>query len=278
MSADDTTVNKDEPKEVQPDHIPSLDEVNELNKHKIEKDDADEDKDKDKAVSKDDEVVSDDDTSDDQPGAGDDNKPADKVPETAPPEAQPTPELDTEITKPGKNKVAIKNFEGKTYYFNNTDEIPDDFEPANYKSLMVGTKALMRKEDQDTADAVKAEEDAQKAEVKANADAMQKQWDADIKELKLDKDQENEVYDYMTAELKNGVALNNFKTAYKAMLYDKGEQDRADGDKDLADRKKARGARVQPGGTNTNKPISKIAPPQGLSLDQVHARVLRDLN
>jgi len=178
-------------------------------------------------------------------------------------------EVDEDINKPGKGKVEIKSIDGKKFYFNNLDEVPDGFEPVSYKELMRGTKELMRKEDSD----FKAEEERVKTEeqreTKKRTDALQKEWDKDIKSLGIKEDKEiEEVYSYMERKLQQGIVVNNFETAYKAVQYDKYEIEK---EKELNNRKNARGGSVQGGGTSTSgKSDQKVALPPGLSLDQVH--------
>lgn len=268
--AEETTDNKDS-KEVQADHIPSLDEVTELNQHKIEKDDSKDDSSTKQPEDKDDKTES---TSDEQPAVdeiSEERQTAPELPEIVEPE-----EVDSEITKQAKNKVPIKSFDGKTYYFNNLDEVPDDFEPASYKQLMVGVDALRDKAETDRKTVADAEKAAEKAELKKRTDAMQVSWDKDIKDLGINEKDAEAVYDYMETSLKAGIPIDNFSTAYKAMKYESMQEDH---DKELTDKKKQRGARVQSGGSGGgDKPIEKIAPPPGVSLDQVHQRALRELS
>lgn len=268
MSADDTN----ESKEVTADHVPSLDEVNDLTQHKLEQEDTD-----DTNEDLDEETTDDEDTSNSDEASDDDAISTDSK-EPLLPEAESTTELDSDITKPDKDKVAIKAFDGKTFYFNSLDEIPEDFEPANYKALMSGTKALMRKEDADAKTLQESQQKQQQAEVDQRALNLQDRWDKEQKELNItDKKEVDAVYKYMEKKLQMGVPIESFTEAYKAYNYDKLIKEREDEDKDLADRKKARGSRVQGGNSNSNKPIERQAPPTGLSLDAVHAKALRDL-
>lgn len=292
MPADeDTKDKKPEAKEVQPDHVPTLDEVNDLTQAKLEHEE-----DEDPDTSKDD-----DDADDDKPDVDEPDEPADTgkvAPEPSPsPEpsdadakavpAEPATELDPDTTKPGKGKVAIKALDGKTYYFNNLDEVPDDFEPATYKELMAGTRALYAKEDKDARDAEKAEAEAQKAEHTKQVDKMSQGWQTEEESLKKDgliprgKDGEQltkEVYDYMAKQLNKGVMIDSFTEAYKAVSYEKMQQEREEEQKQLNDKKKERGGRVQSGGANNPaKSTVREAPPPGVGLDAVHAHALNSL-
>jgi DNA-binding protein H-NS len=92
--------------------------------------------------------------------------------------------------------------------------VPDDFEPASYKSLMIGTKALMEKEQNDKkAEAERAADEIKQAHIEATQ-KMQEGWESDASELvqsgafpnepkKLEA-AKAEVYDYIESELKKG--------------------------------------------------------------------------
>lgn len=269
----------DNAKEVKDGSIPSLDEVNDLTQAKLDKEAEDasaaesEDKKDEAATGSDDKAEDGDDLA--ATGNESDKEEADSDKAEEPDNPEPAPELDTEITKPGKDKVSIKAFDGKTYYFNNFDEVPNDFEPENYKALMAGTRSLLQKEEADAKAERKANRDEQAKAQKARTDAMQESWDKDIKELKLEDAQVEEVYTYMEDQLKDGVPIENFKLAYKAMAHDKSE---AEDQAKLNDIKKKRGGQVQAGGTPPpNKPTVREAPPRGVGLDAVHQHALQNL-
>lgn len=312
---------------VQPDPIdvnkqevaPSLDQVHQLNQRHVEDEDeeaaeAEAAKAAEDAGSDDDDAGAGDDAgdddagdddagagADDDAGAGADDTPAPVVPEPVKPAETPAAP-DTDITKNGDGKVAIKDADGNTFYFNNLDEVPDDFEPASYKSLMVGTKALLVKEQNDEQAAKDATVTAEReAHVKATQD-LQDSWEEDAtsmvragtlpNEPKKLEAVKNEVYDYIESELalynktggKEGSIVASFSQAYKGMMYDKGQAEAANKQKEINDAKKKRGAIVQGGSgadasdvktTRGNKVIE--APPSGVGLDAVHNRAIASL-
>lgn len=302
---DEVVVDDKDPKEVSG-IPPTLDQVHEITQRKLEDEDAEqvdddksEDKDEDPTdddkpdVDEDDEPTGDEDSpvaDEDEPDKKSDELPAPTTPEDS---SSTTPQLDTDITKNAQNKVAIEGLDGKTYYFNNIAEVPDDFEPATYKKLMVGIDALNDKKVKDQADQAKADEDAIVADNKKRADDMQVSWEKDADVLTsagfLPKDAvknaaaKEEVYDYMEAEMKKGNVITNFTQAYKAMMFDKEQEQKVEEQKKINDAKKKRGGTVQAGsggaqstgGGNRGKVIE--APPSGAGLDAVHNAAIRDL-
>lgn len=283
MAQSDNPDNKDGKQEDK--NPPSLDQMHEATKRDLEDEDkgddnadadADDDKgdeDKDKQVSDDNKDGSADDKSDDKSGAGD----ADEASDDDQAADQPAADVDEDITKPGKDKIKVKSFDGKTYYFNNLDEVPDDFEPASYKEWGRAVQDFTDKAANDRQaeiDRAKAEE--QKA-TERRVNDMQKSWDKDIKDLGLTKEKDiDEVYSYMESQLKEGVVIDNFKQAYKAMKWDRTEEERVKQENKM---KKLRGGMVQGGGTMPPEGGRKVfeAPPRGVSLDAVHQNVLRNL-
>jgi hypothetical protein len=238
------------------------------------KDSADDDQDEDKA-----------------PASGDDGG---RLPDTKP--AESTAELNTDIKKPGEGKVAIKNADGETFYFNSTEEVPDDFEPVSYKALMEGTKALMRKEDSDAQAAKDADEQRLADESAKRAKDMQDSWDKDVKTLtddgvfpkdpKENEAMQGEVLDYISDQLKKGRVLTDFSQAYKAMMYDKEQVEKKTETKKKNDTKSKRGSVVQGGSGGSGESNQATgrgggrvleAPPSGAGLDAVHQRATADL-
>lgn len=201
-------------------------------------------------------------------------------------------DINTDITQKGEGKVAIKNTEGETFYFNNLDEVPDDFQPLSYKALMAGTKELLIKEQKDAEDAAKALDEQVQAENDARAQAMQESWETDAKTLseqgllpkagKELEDAKEEVYSYIESEMKKGNIITSFSQAYKSMQYDRIEAEKAAEKAKLDKAKKDRGAMVQSGsggGSPSVAPKAKViaAPPQGATLDMVHNNVISTL-
>lgn len=198
------------------------------------------------------------------------------------------PELNTDTLKPGEGKVAVKAFDGKTYYFNNDSEIPDDFEPASYKENMRAAKEFAIKEQRDQAAEDQRQQETVTAETQARVKTIQDGWDSDIATLttagNLPKDAKerqtvvDEVYTYMEGELKKGVVIDSFEQAWKAVQYDKVIAERANKQEEVNNKKKERGSLVQSGGTaSSSKSIYNTAPPTGTSLDDLHAQVLGSL-
>ena len=278
---------------------PTLDQIHQISQAKVEEEDANnEDSNDDNAddttnpdkttvdgESKpgDKEVVVDDDKNEPavEPKAGTD-KEADKS----------AVELDSDTTKPGAGKVAIKNADGVTHYFNNLSEVPEDFEPVSYKALMIGTEALLEKKQSDAQATKEAEVQAEKQEQQKRTDDLQKSWEKDAEELttagllpKGDKAEaaREEVYAYIEAQMKENNIITSFKQAYKQMNYDKQQAKIEKEQKANDDAKKKRGGIVQPGSGGvvpTNGPTrGKViqAPPSGAGLDAVHAHVTSNL-
>lgn len=207
-------------------------------------------------------------------------------------------ELNTDTTQPGEGKVAVKDAEGKTHYFNSREEVPIDFEPASYKELLDAGAKFTRKEIKDEADAAKAKTDAEETaaaeETKQRVAAMETEWERDFADLTssglIPKDPtkngtaKEEVYDYMETELKKGNVITNVKQAYKSMMYDKQQAEREVEQKKVNDAKKERGGKIQSGsgGSNAGTTVrggGKIfeAPPPGVGLDAIHNRALEQL-
>lgn len=271
---------------------PTLDQVHAMNQAKVEAEDLDNEEQDNGEADVDESTVDNSNESSDKDEVIDtpvDDKPADTVEEVTPP--KPALELDTD--KPGEGKVSILDAEGKRHYFNNLDEVPDTFEPASYKELMLGTRALMQKEESDAQAAKDAEKTATQRAHKEATDAMQQGWEKDATELsemgvmpkdakKLEKAKE-EVYDYIESEMKQGNIITSFKQAFKGLMYDKQQIKVAKEQKDIDDMKKKRGDMVQPGsGGGTPTDGSKrgrviAAPAAHAGLDAVHAHTLANL-
>lgn len=208
-----------------------------------------------------------------------------------PPVTPPAPEApvapNTDTSQPGEGKVAVRSFDGKTYYFNNVNEMPDDFEFASNVEAIKAGQALSEKATKDAADAAQAVEAKNKADAdaatKAGAAELNKNWDTTIKAMTasgvLPADDAKrtevtaEVFKYMNGKLQKGIVLDNFEEAYKAVQYDKMLAKQAEEQKKLDDNKKNAGSMVQPGGAPEGvKPKVVDAPPPGVGLDAVHQK------
>lgn len=300
---------------------PTLDQIHSVEQARVEQEDADADTDGDDNTDENKEdaeadssdgaktdtdgsdngaSVGDDDANDDNDDNGAKSKSTDGATDTraddktTTPSEPTTPLVNPDITQNAEGKVAIEDAEGKTFYFNNLDELPNDFEPATYKGWMVATKALLRKEDTDLANKTKADEAAAQGVQRERAEALEKSWDIDAADLTsaglFPKDEtknlaaREEVLNYMEAEMKKGNTISSFKQAFKAMSFDKEQAAKAEAQKQEDGAKKKRGGVVQPGsGGSTAPPATNRGgkviqgPPSGATLDQVHTHVTSDL-
>lgn len=245
---------------------------------------------------------------DDSDGEGDadagDDKPGDDKPdedqnptpkeEPAPKAPEPAAELDTDTKKAGKDKIAVKSYEGETLYFNSLEEVPDDFEPASYKEW---GKAVQKFTEKEQAERVIAQDEAvrkQKEENDARVKEIKDGWQKDIDQLVADKlmpedkkerdEISKEVFALMDAELLKGRILD-FAPAFEIYQYRNGSKERDEKIKKQNDEKKKRGSRVQGSGTGGGQGSNKQstagrtieAPPSGLSLDDIHSHTLGSL-
>lgn len=238
----------------------------------------------------------------DDSGAGDDGGDEDNdepvkptAPEVPTPKApEPAAELDTDITKPGDTKVEVKDFDGKSFYFNNLDEIPDDFEPASYKVFAKAVSNLTIKSQQDAQRQASEAEEYERTQTEERMQAIRAGWEKDINSLVdeklLPKDEKerqditDQVFHYMNSQLEKGRVLD-FEPAFKAWSYEQERDERAGRVKKEQAEKKQRGARVVGAGSGSgatpNRSASQgrtiEAPPTGLSLDDIHSSVLGSL-
>jgi hypothetical protein len=312
-NSDDSNTNSDDAKEVSG-VAPTLDQVHQMNQAKVEaedleneEDNADDSSDSDAGVGDSGSASNDsnDEDGEDEDGSGEDEQSGDEVVQPPVPpvveesKVESAAQLDTDITKPGAGKVAVKDADGTTFYFNNSDEIPEDFEPASYKALTKATIELYKKETTDEANASTAEADRLEAERTAEnqrqADAMQAAWEVDTKALvdqglfpkdaKKLVEAQDEVYNYIDSEMKKGNIITSFMQAYKGLQFDKEQVAKAEQQKKIDQAKKNRGGIVQSGsggssgdtGSSTRGRVI-TAPPSGVSLDAVHNRAIEQLN
>jgi len=232
-----------------------------------------------------------DDAGDDDDDKGDgseddqDDEDASSAPKPSP--KSKTPEIDTDTSNNVEGKVAIKDSEGNTAYFNSLEEVPDDFEPASYKELMRSVSLLNKKEAKDEAVAQEAELEAVNKKSQEDIDAVIKSWDADVAVLTKagilsDDDALREVevadtYAYIGKKLSDGISMDSFAEAHKAMKFDQLQEATAADKKKKSDNKKKQGSMVMGGGGATSgkkeggsREIE--APPPGIGLDAVHAK------
>lgn len=249
-------------------------------------DKADDAKDKDDAGTGDAGAGEDDDKKDDADGAGAADKPREVV-DDAKDKVEPAPELDTDSTKNATGKVAVKDFEDKTHYFNNLEEVPEDFEPKSYKEFGRFVQKMTDKEQSDRKAVEEAGLKAVQDERDARIKSIKDDWDRDIKTLTDNKtlpadEKERQpvidaVFDVMNEKLARGKVID-FETGYEIYASKQSGDDKKDAaDKSNADKKK-RGAMVAGAGSGASaKPRMIEGPPAGTSLDDVHESVLRGL-
>jgi hypothetical protein len=202
-------------------------------------------------------------------------QPKEEEPEEEPIVIPPEPELDTDITKPGDGKIGIKNSDGEMNYFNNLDEVPDDFEPASYKEYSKFNVDMSRKMIEDERYAKEREIAINQKAQQEEIDAVTAAWDKDIDVLTrggiLPEDEAartaeiNDVYAYISQKISEGVIVDSFAEAHKAMMYDKMKAEKIK-------TTKAKGSTVM-GGSAVPSGKKDIEPlPAGITLDQVHQK------
>lgn len=296
---------KDQPEEKKEEVLDSLDAVHERVVADLENEDSEESDDdsaedddagsKDAGADKDDSAEDAEDDSDagaaDEPDAPED-KPADDpvLPpdeEKPAPEDKPAPELDTDSTKNAPGKIAVKDFEDKTHYFNNLDEVPEEFEPKSYKEWGRFVQKATDKEQSERKAAEEASVKAAADEKAARIKSIKDDWDKDIKTLTdnktLPEDAKerqsaiNGVFDVMNEKLARGKVID-FETGYEIYSSKKGADDKKEAaDKTNKDKKKRGGMVVGAGSSPSVKTKIVEGPPPGITLDDVHEQVLNSL-
>lgn len=306
MTVIDDTTPKNNDDKVEPTTPVDLTQVHESTMHKLDEERADDtgsgDTGADDPQDPADNKTGDDDTKPTDPvpnpdtpsGDDPDEKPQDPAPTPDVPVEQPKPEvkpepqvvpdepLNTDITKHVEGKVAVKDSEGNTFYFNNIDEVPDDFEPASYKEAARMGQEFALKADRDAKAAEAARIEKQTKENQAEIDAVTASWDKDIDTLTKggvlpadEKEREvriGDTYAYISKKLADGVVVDSFAEAHKAMMWDRQQEAEAQRKAEAAKLKKEQGGKVMSGSpASSGKPKVFQAPPAGVSLDAVHA-------
>jgi|GEM_PF-6241428 len=212
-----------------------------------------------------------------------------QLPAEKPEEDEPAPELNEDTTKKGPGKITVKDVDGGIHYFNNLDEVPDDFEPATYKHWGQVVQKFTEKSASDRVAQADAETKAEEAERSARIDAIKADWDKDIKiltdakSLPSDETEKKVVTDAVFAIMNEKLAegrVIDFATGYELHEGRKGKDTGAEAKAKVAEDKKKRGAMVSGAGTGggaANKPKIMEAPPSGLTLDDIHMSVLDSL-
>lgn len=241
-------------------------------------DDSDEDEDDDDDSADDDKEDEEDD--DEEESEDDDEDVADDEAEE---EDEEEPELDTDINKNGEGKVAIRDEDGETFYFNSIEEVPEDFIPLNNREMMLASKQFAKNEIE--RDATSKEREAERVErenAKKVAD-VKTGWENDIKALvksgDLPKDEKertkviNRVYKFMGERLKEGKSIASFEDNYSIMQR---REEREKRKEQAVKDKKSKGGKVfgSGGGVGASKSHARggVLPgvPQGTSLDMIH--------
>lgn len=226
-------------------------------------------------------------------GAEDEDK-GDEEAGSAPevPEDKPTPELKPEVKEEKleevklSDPVKVKSYDGKVYEFNSLDDVPEDFEPSSYKEFARFTREMIKKENTDAEILENNRTLVEEKEKQERVDAIKAGWDADIKsldaELPKDPNERKEltdaVFNLMNEELSKGKVID-FAPAYEIYMYRESQKEKIENLNRIAEDKKRRGGMVVGNSPAGNGPKTKVieAPPQGTSLDDVHASVLGSL-
>lgn len=221
-------------------------------------------------------------------GPEDKDEEDDDVSEESP--ADSIDEEEDELVLPiDETKISVKDSDGNVQEFDSLEDIPDDFEPFSYKEFGLAVGKLTERGIERKAAERKAEKDQKAKEKEKRLTKMKKTWDDDlealIKEGEIDKDDNKEVvdgvYKVMQEELLADRPASSFRQAYEIYSYRENKKAIAKHKEKLNKEKKARGAKVQPGGSGVSTPSNKSkvfeAPPSGVSLDQVHEKVLNSL-
>jgi hypothetical protein len=197
-------------------------------------------------------------------------------------EVKPKEDIKADDTPPAPQKISVKDSDGKTHEFASLDEVPDDFEPETYKSwgIFVADMAVLEKNRQD--DLKSVEELNAKTEREASIKAMQDGWDKEIAELKIEKDKADKVFALMGEELEAGRRIDSFTHAYEIYEYRHREDEVEKKKQEEVVAKKKAGSKVMGSGSGVaTDPKTQgrtiEAPPRGVSLDDVHAKVLGSL-
>jgi hypothetical protein len=250
----------------------------------------------------------DDEADDDEAGAGDD------TPEYQPGSAQipkagaadddkapEAPEVDDDVTKPGKYKAEFTDVDGNKYYVTDASQLPEDFEARSQRDYALAIQDLTKKQGEFSKDQSAYQEAKTQYDTKQSVGKLQDSWHQDIdrmasEKILPEKKEERDkvvagVYGLMEAEMKKGRVIDSFELAHE--LYQgriaraEAERAAADADKASKDDRKRRGGKVMGGGArsgaggsssgtdNRGRVLEGVRP--GTSLDDVHARVMEEI-
>ena len=236
-----------------------------------------------------DEVVPKDEPKDEEPVDEPEDEPVtpEQKPEVQVPEEVKEEPADVSALEEELHKVSIRNSDGKVQEFASVDDIPDDFEPYSYKDFAVGVNKLTELAIEKKESAREKARLQEEAEAAKRIDAIKKGWDDEIEVLvkngSLDKEEATQkaevdaVFELMVEERGAGRQIESFTQAYEIYQFRKMKKEQQENKQKSNDEKKKYGSRIQPGGspppTNTKGKVFE-APPAGVSLDQVHEKVL----
>jgi hypothetical protein len=213
-----------------------------------------------------------------------------KEPET--PEPTPPPKEEPVVIQPEVQEiptVKVRDAEGNIHEFYTVDDIPDDFEPETYKSFAVATSRLAQREIDVREAEKKVAADKETTERNARIDRIKEGWTADIENLKksgdIGKDDQKTidgVYTLIAEEMTAGRPVDSWGHAFEMYSYRQSKAEKVESQKKFNDEKSRRGGMVVSGNsanpaprTSSNKVME--SPPSGISLDQLHQKVLGSL-
>lgn len=196
-------------------------------------------------------------------------------------------EVNTDITENVVGKIAVKNIEGETFYFNNLNEVPDDFEPI---SAVAWSKADKQFKDKEIIDAKHAQD---RAEAESNQKAIQdlaNRWKQEAEvldklgELPKDKAEREKVVAKVFSHMRKvgqeeKRVVESFTEAFKEIKDAEAKAKEEKEKKEAADLKKKKGSSVA--GSNSGASTGRInkmqGVPAGVSLDAVHESIMGTL-
>jgi hypothetical protein len=232
---------------------------------------------------------SDDDTSDTSDDTTSEEE-EDTTSDTTSTEELTPPERDDDLTKPGKYKAEFVDEEGNKHYVSDLTQLPDEFEPRSSKEYGIAMQDLFRKQQQYDADDREYQQNKTVHDTNQAVTQLRESWNKDIETLTTEKalpeDSKerqkviNGVYALMDAEMKKGNTIDKWATAYELYEAREAKKAAAAAEKQEIVRKKQAGGKVMgsgaPTGTGGRSKIREGLPP-GVSLDQVHDKVISEL-
>lgn len=198
-------------------------------------------------------------------------------------------EPDTDITKPGVDKVAMKTIDGKTIYITSLDQIPDDADAATPKEWIKVSQELGKLEAKQQVEAAQARAEFIKSQETKQIKEVQKGWSDEIKSLtdskrlgdppaKKDRDNPDHAYNQRVEQvfqiLQDSVKpgskyiIQSFEQALDLLEAKEVKDKTAADEKARNEEKSRRGGLIQSGSSGATGTKS-TAIPHGVSLDDV---------